>query len=54
MKGNLWGPLGFQNKDIGSSSQMLLTKVKLRLRRRVGNDSFFGENYETAALRITL
>ena len=40
MKGNSWIPLGAQNKDIGSSSQMLLTKVKLRLRRRLGNDSF--------------
>ena len=40
MKGNSWSPLGAQNKDIGSSSQMLLTKVKLRLRRRLGNDRF--------------
>ena len=33
-------PLGDQNKDIGSSSQTLLTEVKLPLRRRLGNDSF--------------
>ena len=40
MKGNSWSPLGTRNKDIGSSSQMLLTKVKLRLRRRLGRDRF--------------
>ena len=38
--GNSWSPLGTQNKDIGSSSQTLLTEVKLPLRRRLGNDSF--------------
>ena len=38
--GNSWSPLGAQNKDIGSSSQTLLTEVKLPLRRRLGNDSF--------------
>ena len=38
--GNSWSPLGAQNKDIGSSSQTLLTEVKLPLWRRLGNDSF--------------
>ena len=38
--GNSGSPLGAQNKDIGSSSQTLLTEVKLPLRRRLGNDSF--------------
>ena len=29
-------PLGAQNEDIGATSQMLLTEVKLRQRRRLG------------------
>ena len=33
--GNSLSPLGTQNKDIGAVSQTLLTKVKLRLRRRL-------------------
>ena len=33
--GNFLSLLGAQNKHIGTASQMLLTKVKLRLRRRI-------------------
>ena len=33
--GNSFTPLGAQNKDIGAASQTLLTRVKLRLRRRL-------------------
>ena len=33
--GNLLSLLGDQNKHIDTASQMLLTKVKLRLRRRL-------------------
>ena len=31
--GNLLSPLGAQNKDMSATSQMLLTKVKLRLQQ---------------------
>ena len=34
VSGNSSSPLGAQNKDYGASSETLLTKVELRLRRR--------------------
>ena len=36
ISGKSKSPLGAQNKDIGAASQTLLTRVRLRMRRRLG------------------
>ena len=33
--GDSFGPFGVENKDLGAASQTLLTKVRLRLQRRL-------------------
>ena len=51
--GNSLSPLGAQNEDIGATSQTLLTEVKLRQRRRLGNPLTFNSPVPVYTLTLS-
>ena len=50
---NSLSPLGAQNEDIGAASQTLLTEVKLRQRRRLGNPLTFNSPVPVYTLTLS-